>query len=186
MLTAKFIEKEINYDGSQLSPHYIYTNFDILGNAVISFAGKCDVKLDKMVDLADVKENASIYSEKMLHFIAEFFDNNLVKSIYRQRLFICVIKEIIENRIGDCKITRSGDDLYIDDKKLTVSIATVSPVSSLIHTGINISSKKTPVKTISLEDLGLDYRDIANKILEVFKEEEKGIYAAKCKVKPVY
>lgn len=184
MIKTKFTEKEITYDGTQLRPHFIYENFDICGDAVVAFTGKSDVKLENMVDLADVKQSQPIYSEKMLHFIGEFFESNLGKNVYRQRLFMAVIKDIISAH-KHIKIERRGDDLYIKDKKMTVSIATVSPVSSLIHIGVNISSRNTPVKTIGLHDLKLNPKKIAEKILKAFEEESKGLYVAKCKVKPV-
>ena len=59
-----FIEKEIKYIGSQLSPHWIYRNFNILGDAIVSFIGEVDVKLDEMVDIEDVINNEPIYSKK--------------------------------------------------------------------------------------------------------------------------
>lgn len=184
MFKTKLIEEEITYDGSQLRPHFIYGQCDIIGNAVVAFIGKCDVKLKNMVDLADVKQSQPIYSEKMLHFIGEFFESNLSKNVYRQRLFMAIIKDVIES-CANAKIIRAGDDLFIKDKKMTVSIATVSPVSSLIHIGINISSKNTPVKTVGLHDLRLNPRRTAEKILKAFEEESKGMYVAKCKVRSV-
>ena len=48
---------------------------------------------------------------------------------------------------------RSGDDLYYKDQKLSISIATVSPVSAMIHFALNLNNEGTPVKTLSFEDL---------------------------------
>ena len=56
-----FVEKEIKYIGSQLSPHWIYRNFNILGDAIVSFVGEVDVQLDEMVDIEDVINNEPIY-----------------------------------------------------------------------------------------------------------------------------
>ena len=52
--------------------------------------------------------------------------------------------------------TRSGDDLFVGDGKLTVSIATISATSMKIHLGINITSKGTPedVETIGILETG--------------------------------
>lgn len=184
MIKTKIIKEEFCYDGTQLRPHFIYDKFNILGDVVIAFIGKCDVNLENMVDLADVKKKSPIYSEKMLHFIGEFFETDLEKNVYRQRLIMAIIKDVISTAAHK-KIVRAGDDLYIKDKKLTVSIATISAVSSLIHIGINISNKNTPVKTIGLYDLKLNPKIMAEKILKTFEEEISGIYEAKCKVKPV-
>ena len=66
---TKFIEKEIKYIGSQLSPHWIYKNFGLQGDAIVAFVGEVDVKISEMVDIEDVLNNDSIYSKKMLNFI---------------------------------------------------------------------------------------------------------------------
>ncbi|MBQ8476576.1 DUF366 family protein, partial [bacterium] len=38
-----FIEKEIKYTGSELRPHWIYENFKLLGDAIVSFIGETEV-----------------------------------------------------------------------------------------------------------------------------------------------
>lgn len=183
MLKIKYINKIIDYDGSQLAPHYIYKNFNLLGNSLIAFRGKCNVKLDKMVDLEDVKAKSKIYSEDMLHFIGEFFGISLKQAVLYQRLLIVIIKEILEEK--GIQVKRVGDDIFLVKKKLSISIATVSLVSALIHIGINISSKNTPVATMGLKDLGLTHKKLALEILDRFREELKSINRASCKVKSV-
>ena len=69
-----FINEEIKYTGVQLAPHWIYKNYNIMGNAIVSFIGECEVKLDHMVDIEDVINNEPIYSIKMLSFIEENFN----------------------------------------------------------------------------------------------------------------
>lgn len=136
------IDKEIKYEGWQLCPHWIYKNFKIQGDAIVGFIGECEVKLSEMVDIEDVINNEPIYSKSMLSFISEQFNINLVEGVFRQRLLICKIKEALEKR--GFKIFRNGDDLFYENKKLTVSIATKSATSVLIHTGINIDSEGAP------------------------------------------
>ena len=34
-----FIDNEIKYIGSQLSPHWIYKNFNIQGDSIVAFTG---------------------------------------------------------------------------------------------------------------------------------------------------
>ena len=34
-----FIGKQINYDGRQLAPHWIYKNFNVIGDAICAFIG---------------------------------------------------------------------------------------------------------------------------------------------------
>lgn len=181
----KLIENEIKYEGHQLAPHWIYKNFKIQGDAIVGFVGECEVKLTEMVDIEDVINNEPIYSKNMLSFITEQFNVELVEGVFRQRLLICQIKEALERR--GIKVCRSGDDLFVDDKKLTVSIATKSMTSILIHTGININSDGAPVRACGLEnDLGItDIEDFANEIMKNYVDELEDIVLASTKVRGV-
>ena len=142
-MKTKYIDEEIKYIGSQLAPHWIYKNFNLQGDAIIAFVGECKVDLTEMVDIEDVINNEPIYSKYMLSFITEQFGIGLSEGVYRQRMLICIIKELLENR--GIFVIRNGDDLMIDGKKLSVSIATKSITSVLIHTGLNILSEGAPV-----------------------------------------
>lgn len=184
-MQIKFLEEKIDYDGTQLAPHWIYKQSGLLGDAAVAFIGKCDVKIEKMVDLVDVKENKPIYSEEMLHFVGEFFDTDLTRTILLQRLLISLAQQEIGFR-GKAQIIRGGNDLYNGDAKLSVAIATASPVSTLFHFGINISSKGTPVKTKGLHDFSIDPKSFALAVLESFQNERVTLDIARSKVKPVY
>jgi len=183
---TRFIDQKIDYDGSQLRPHFIYENFGLFGDAIIAFRGKAAVS-DHLVDLEDKKENAFIYSEDMLHFIVEHFDLDLEKAVLRQRLLVAIIKETLEAFI-DRPIVRMGDDLYIDDRKLSVSIATKSLVSTLIHTGINIKSEKAPIAAIGLGDLGLEGKVeyLGRLIVQRYGMEMETVNLARTKVRGVF
>jgi len=61
----------------------------------------------------------------------------------------------------------------------------VSPVSALIHLGVNISSENTPVPTLGLDDLEIPVDDFILKVLQGFINEMKGIEQARCKVRGV-
>lgn len=167
----KLSDKNINYDGSQLRSHWINDNFNIYGDSAVAFIGKCDVDKKYMVDLEDVHTKSEIYSEEMLHFIIEHFDISLRETVMRQRLFVAIIKETLEEFANGIKFTRKGDDVYEDDSKLTISIATKSAGSGLIHTGINISSKNTPVKTKSLNEYKIEPELFAKFVLKKYDEE---------------
>ncbi len=184
-MKTKLLEQEIKYEGWQLSPHWIYKNFKIQGDAAVAFIGECEVKLTEMVDIEDVINNEPIYSKSMLSFISEQFNIGLVEGVFRQRLLICIIKEALEKR--GVFVRRNGDDLFVNDKKLTVSIATKSVNSILIHTGINIDSNGAPVKACGLEnDLGIsDIEAFAAEILEKYSEEIDDIILASTKVRGV-
>ncbi len=183
-MQIKFIDQPIPYDGSQLSPHWIYQNFDAAGDAAVAFLGGCSVPTERMVDLADRKAGARIFSESMLHLIAEFFDMDLTRTILLQRLLVSLAQQEIMFR-GKCFLIRAGNDLFEGDAKLSVSVATASPVSSLIHFGINISSKNTPVKTKGLADYGIEPIGFAKALLETFKHEVESLKVARSKVKAV-
>ena len=184
MLT-KFIDNEIKYEGWQLAPHWIYKNYKMQGDSIVAFIGECEVKLTEMVDIEDVINNEPIYSKSMLSFISEQFNVGLVEGVFRQRLLICVIKEVLEFR--GFNIIRSGDDLFFNNKKLTVSIATKSATSVLIHTGINIISSGAPVNASGLtEDLGIyDIKDFAIEVMKRYSEEIHDIILASTKVRGV-
>ena len=185
MIKTKFIDEEIKYIGSQLAPHWIYKNFNIQGDAIVAFVGECEVKLTEMVDLEDVINNEPIYSKYMLSFISEQFGLGIVEGVLRQRLLICVIKELLEEK--GIFVVRNGDDLMIDGRKLSVSIATKSITSVLIHTGLNIISEGAPVSASGLEsELGIrDIKEFAIEVMKRYSEEIEDIILAGTKVRGV-
>jgi len=182
-----FIDKEIKYTGEQLSPHWIYKNFNIMGDAIVSFIGECQVNLEHMVDIEDVVNNEPIYSKKMLNIIEENFNSSLVEMVYKQRLLVTITKELIEKNYPSVNIRRSGDDLYIDDKKLSVSIATKSITSTLIHFGLNIDAEGAPVNAADLlNDAGIkNVKQFAQDLLSLYKDETMDINLAASKVRGV-
>ena len=182
---TKLIDTEIKYIGSQLAPHWIYKNFKLQRDAIVAFIGECEVALTEMVDIEDVINNEPIYSKSMLSFITEQFNVNLVEGVFRQRLLICIIKELLEER--GIFVVRNGDDLMIDGKKLSVSIATKSTTSILIHTGLNILSEGAPVKASGLtSELGIsDIKEFALEVMKRYAEELEDINLASTKVRGV-
>ena len=184
-MKTKLIQEEIKYIGSQLAPRWIYKNFGLQGDAIVAFKGECEVKLTEMVDIEDVINNEPIYSKYMLSFISEQFGVNLVEGVYRQRLLICIIKELLEEK--GIFVKRNGDDLIINGGKLSVSIATKSVTSILIHTGLNIMSEGAPVKASGLtSDLGItDIDGFALEVMKRYSEEVEDINLASTKVRGV-
>jgi len=182
-MNTAWIEKEICYDGTQLKSHWIYNQAGVLGDCIAGFIGPADVPITNMVDLVDVKNNDPIYSKSMLHFIIEHFDSGLNLAIARQRLLVAIAAEELKSH--STAIVRSGNDLYDGDKKLSVSIATVSPVSTLIHFAINIKSDGTPVPTKGLADYKIEPKSFAKNILTRYSAEIKSMNEARCKVRPV-
>lgn len=166
----------ILYDGSQLRPRWIYETTGLLGNALVSFIGPCNVTTH-MLDLEDVRAKAWIKSERMLHFIIELFDVSLIAAVGIQRLFIDQLRQGITGSV------RTGNDLYDGSYKLSVSIAAPAHNSCLIHVGINISSANTPVPTKGLADYGMDPLALRDKVIPAFTEEFLSMQRACFKVK---
>lgn len=180
-----FHEETLKYDGTQLRSHFAYDNFNILGDSVVGFIGPCDVPTAHMVDLEDVHQNKFIYSESMLHFIAEHFTNDLPLVVAYQRLLIDLIIEEMHDSKDGLRLVRMGDDIFDSHFKLSVSIATKSPVSCLIHVGVNIVSTNTPVLTKGLLDYGLSPQATATGVLNRYRAEIESMKNACAKVRGV-
>lgn len=82
-------------------------------------------------------------------------------------------------------LVRKGDDLYFAEKKLSVSIASCSAVSAMIHLGINIENNGTPVPTCALKDFAVDPQSFATELMLRFSDEYNSILEATQKVKPL-
>ena len=184
-MKTKFIDEEIKYVGSQLSPHWIYKNFKLQGDAIVAFQGECKVDLSEMVDIEDVINCEPIYSKYMLSFITEQFGIGLSEGVYRQRLLMCIIKELLEE--NGVFVVRNGDDLMINGRKLSVSIATKSITSILIHTGLNIVSEGAPIEASGLKtELGIeDIKKFATEVMNRYAAELDDINMACTKVRGV-
>ena len=183
-MKTKFIEEEIKYTGNELAPHWIYKKFHLQGDAIVAFCGECEVKLTEMVDIEDVINDEPIYSKKMLSFIIEHFNLGLIEGVVRQRLLICIIKEALEQELkGSFDVIRSGDDLFVNGKKLSVSIATKSLTSVLMHIGLNIDPTGAPVDAVGLDFLNIsDIRGFAQNVMLKYTQEIDDIILASTKV----
>jgi len=184
-MKSKFITKEIKYTGAQLSSLWAYTQFGLEGDSIVSFLGPCEVKLKQMVDLKDQRARETIFSRKMLHFIVEHFDTDLEKAVLRQWLLVNILKDKLNHRLEGDVVQRWGNDLFDGEHKLTISVATVTPVSTKIHLGINILSQGTPVKTRGLKDYGIDPQELAEVVMTQYLAEMKIMNLARCKVRGV-
>lgn len=182
-LKTYYHESQMSYDGTQLQSHFAYKNFNLCGDSIVAFSGPCHVLKNQMVDLEDVKQNLFIYSENMLHFIVEHFDDDLIRMIAFQRLLVDNIIEELVDIQPELKLIRRGDDIFDDVCKLSVSIATASPISHLIHVGINISSKDTPVPTKGLQDYGINPHAVAIGCMNRYRSEIESIRKASAKVR---
>jgi hypothetical protein len=173
------------YDGSQLRSLFNYLEHDLQGDSILAFVGPCSVALTEMVDGEDQKAKAEIASDKMLHFLIEVFHQNLFSAVCLQRLMadlaISTLKKL-SSKEAVRDLRREGDDIFLAEKKLSISIATVSPLSQLIHFALNVTTKGTPVPTLSLEDLDVDPKIFGEQLGEAFRREFEDIAGATTKV----
>ncbi|MBX3022626.1 MAG: DUF366 family protein [Bdellovibrionales bacterium] len=183
----KFLETSEQYDGAQLASLRNYLKHHLLGDSVVAWVGPCDVHVDHMVDGEDLLAHARICGSEMLHFIVETFDTSLFAAVGLQRLLASLVKDELQvlarNKDLARSLTRDGDDIYAGTRKLSISIATQSPVSSLIHFAVNVVNKGTPVETLALEDLQVDAKSFAEAVMERFTTECESIRQATQKVR---
>lgn len=175
---------QLDYDGSQLHHAFAYEQANKLGETFCYFRGKAEVK-DHLVDLEDSLADDFIKSEDMWNFIIEVPGASITEMVLWQRLFISMCVDVLKNETKGMIITRDGDDIMVGQNKLSVSIATLSHFSGLIHAGINITvGKGCPVKAIGLSDFtGKSFfSTFGKKVAEIFVEEYNDIKNATYKV----
>lgn len=194
-MKGKYLKgKTIEYDGSQLAPLWAYASVDVLGDSIVSFRGPCSISEEYMVDVSDLKKNAIISSPDMLHFIVELFGYDIEPTVLAQRLLLTTVMETLKDSglDEDAELEREYDNIFAfapdeDERgKLSVSVATCCPVSGLIHLGLNITSKGTPVRTVGLLEIGIEDIDkFAVEVARRFIEELKNVQLDASKVRPV-
>jgi len=175
----------LTYDGTQLAPHWIHGQFGIQGDAAVAFVGSADVKVESMVDCVDARQGLFIASDEMLHIIVESFGPDLDRAVLLQRLLVMLLFEQLVGA-GVAGVSRVGDDIFVGDGKLTVSIATISTVSCLVHLGINVATSGAPVKVSGLSQCGVSSpHEFAHTLLKAFSEDLEGMRMASTKVRGV-
>ncbi len=168
-----------------LRPHFAFRRFGIAGDAVVAFLGPCDVRGDELVDLADRRAGETIVAALMLHFIIEHFGIPLGEAVWRQRFWAALCAEELNRLVAGGPVRREGDDLFVGESKLSVSIATISPTSALIHFGVNVDPTGAPVAAADLRRLGVNPREFASAVMTAYAREADGAAAATAKVRGV-
>ena len=185
-MKTHFDSKILKYDGTQLSALRNYLDYGLLGDSVLAWIGPCQISFEHMVDGEDLREQAKIEGSEMIHFIFEVFDVPLVAGVCLQRLMADHVRALIlEKTKGKTMLTRSGDDLYLDSKKLSISIATKSANSVLVHFALNVRNDGTPVPTCALSDFGLEAVPFAQEACVRIAEEWDSIKDATWKIRTV-
>jgi len=180
----RFLEEPVDYDGTAIHSLWAYRNFGIQGDSLLAFVGACDIPFDHMVDLEDVRAGKRIWSPKMLHFIEERFDTDLEKAVLRQRLLATVARDRLAER--KVPVLRHGDDLFVGERKLSISIAAATPVSTKIHFGMNVvRAEGLDVPTEALATFGVQPKELADRVLESYAEELGGVLDARTRARGV-
>ena len=162
-ITHKHVDEIFEYDGSQINPSWAFQEFGIYGSSIVTWIGPVNITPDNLKDFADV--GLEIKSNYMVNFICEFFDQqptNMRVAYLRQRLLVMIFREILTEYGISTK--REGDDIFVENKKLSISIASVSLSSAKIHFALNMEDKGTPddVETIGLFDIKVNGEHVFN------------------------
>jgi len=119
----------------------------------------------------------------MVHFLAEFFIDSLDEGILLQHLLVATVYGWLwENGVRE--LSRRGNDIYYQGRKFSVSIATKSAVSVLIHLGVNVKTEGTPIPTSGLAEMKIEPKTFAVACLESFLRDYQIWRTARFKVTP--
>jgi hypothetical protein len=141
------------------------------------------VQNEDLVDMDDAAAGAFIESASMSHVIIEHPGCSIETAVLRQRMLGCLLCESLGGMGYD--VDRSGDDVFYDGRKLTVSIAAPGPRSALIHLGINIDPAGAPVPAVGLGEMKIDPIGLLHELLEKYAKELASAAHATRKVRPV-
>lgn len=179
------LEDMIEYTGAELRSHFVRARSGIAADGVVAFLGPCGVAGAALVDLEDAERGSEIDARLMLHFIGEHFQCPLREGNVRLRLFAAIVRDAVAEAVPGARPERRGDDLFVDRRKLTVAIATVTPVSLVFHFGVNVDPAGAPVPAIGLGELGIDPVAFARLVLDRYADECASIELALRKVRGV-
>lgn len=182
-VAVSFRDERLDYTGRELRPHFLLERFGMRGNAIAAFVGACRVETADLVDWEDRLAADHIQAREMVHFIGEFFGLGLDTGIFLQRLMVASVVDSLRER--GLQAVRSGDDVFVGGRKLSVSIVTATPVSQLLHLGINVDPEGAPVAAVGLRELGVEPAAWSKALLAAFAEELQSIAWAGAKVRPV-
>ena len=121
----------------------------------------------------------------------------LREGVFAQRLLMSLMGEVVNEHLlkagragatddtPPLQVHRSGDDLFVGDRKLSVSIVTASPVSLLLHAGINMTPRAPRCRPWASKSWESFPDQWVPEVLERFAKEWEGIHWACAKVRPV-
>jgi hypothetical protein len=179
------LDERIDYTGAELRSHFVRERSGIEGDGLVAFTGACRVSGGRLVDLEDAERGDFIEARLMLHFIGEHFQRPLTEVSVRLLLFSSIVAERLSELAPHVRVSRRGDDLFIGERKLSVAICTVSPVSALFHFGVNVDPAGSPVPAVGLAELGVGAAELAERVLAAYARECESIERAIRKVRGV-
>ena len=178
------LDRPVTYDGLQLATAFVDEHGGGEDDVGVLFEGEADVPVAHLVDLEDRDAGAFIYSPWMAHVILEHRGMDLRSGVFAQRLLMRLMSDWISRRAGVALDVR-GDDLYLEERKLSVSVATASPRGVLVHAAVNVRADGAPVPALGLSDLRLNARDFLSAIGRCYADELESVAHAMAKVKGV-
>lgn len=185
VIHALFLKDRLHYDGSPMQPQWAYRKAGLAGDSIVAFEGSCEVKPERMLDLEDLQAGSVIRGPHMLHFIVEHFDLDLEKAVLRQRVLASIVREELERRLKRV-LAREGDDLFDGGRKLTISIAALTGVSSKIHFAINVEeARDVGVPTKGLRAYRIPARSFGEAVLRAYRREMESVLLARVKARPI-
>ncbi|MCD6097601.1 DUF366 family protein [bacterium] len=175
-MKSLIIREPIEFDISAMRPHWAHERFELLGDSIVAFHGRCNIPEQDFMDLRKRKKGPGLYAKDMLHFVAEQFQPYLEMAVLRQYLLVLIAEEKLEHRVSpNLKIIRWHDDLFLNNRKLTVTAVAKTPVSTKIHLGINIDPTGATQPAVGLTELGVDPFDLAEAIVDQYKLEMREV-----------
>ncbi len=180
-----FIAETFSYSGEQLKSLYAYLQWGLLGDSVVAWCGPCEIPFQHMVDGEDLRDHSRIAGDQMLHFVVEVFHRDMHFGVALQRLFASLVADLIRELRPELVLQRKGDDIYWEGRKLSISIASVSGVSTMVHFAVNVNNEGTPVATCALSDWKISAKDFALQVLERMQREYTDLVMATQKVRPL-
>ena len=187
-------QKERAYTGVELRPHFLLSELALRGSGIGVFIGPCQVQTEHLVDWEDRLAHDRIEARQMIHFIGEFFGMSLNEGVLTQRFFMATLMDVMNEAFEaeglTSRLNRTGDDLWLgrDEstrRKLSVSIVTATPVSVLMHVGINVDPAGAPVPAVGTAELGLKPDQVILRLKERFLKEWTDMKWACTKVRPM-
>jgi hypothetical protein len=179
----RWLEAGIPYTGRELSSRWVSAHTRQDGDTAALFVGECHVPTENLVDNDDREAGASIAAARMLNVVIMHPECDLRSAVLRQRLLVCILCESLAHR--EITPDRRGDDVYVDERKLTVSVAAPSSGACLIHLGINVDPAGAPVAAIGLDELAIDPHDLGDELMTRYAQELATAAYAETKVREV-